>query len=89
MQELAWLLEPIRIWLEGGSWEDVSRSPGFVLLMVSIAMLVPSTLIFIGISGWDQWRGSPLAFRLGVAEDPHDNWVERARDLDKDGNPDF
>ncbi len=90
MQELAWLLEPVRIWLEGGSWREITSAPGFILLMLTVAMLIPSSVILVGIGGWEEWRNTPLAWRLGVSpEDPDAGWAERARDLDKDGTPDF
>ena len=90
MQELAWLLEPIRIWLEGGSWREITSAPGFVLLMLTVAMLIPSSVILVGIGGWEEWRSTPLAWRFGVSpKDPDAGWAERARDLDKDGTPDF
>ncbi len=90
MQELAWLFEPIRIWLEGGSWREISTSPGFVLLMFSVVALIPASVILVGIGGWEEWRKTPLAMRFGVSsDDPDAGWAERARDLDKDGTPDF
>ncbi|HYD85839.1 MAG TPA: hypothetical protein VEA80_00025 [Vitreimonas sp.] len=90
MQELAWLLEPIRIWLEGGTWAEIKASHGFRSLAVLAAILLPSTLIVLGIGGMSDWRSTPLARWLGVAqEDPDTGWAENARDLDKDGTPDF
>ena len=90
MQELAWLLDPIRIWLEGGSWEEIKSSPGFLSLLITFCALVPGTLILMGIGGLEEWRNTPLARWWGVPEqDPDAGWAERARDLDKDGSPDF
>ena len=90
MQETAWLLEPIRIWLEGGNWAEIKASEGFVALALLSAAIVPSTLIMIGIGGWSEWRQTPFAQWFGFApEAPDANWVERARDIDKDGAPDI
>jgi hypothetical protein len=90
MQELAWLLEPILIWLQGGSWEEIKSSPGFLSLLVAFCALVPGTLILMGIGGPEEWRNTPLARWWGVSEEePDADWAERARDLDKDGSPDF
>jgi hypothetical protein len=89
MQEIAWLLEPIRIWLEGGSWAEVKASQGFIALVLLAAALVPSSLIALGI-GMTSWRETPLAQWFGVdPRDPDAGWAERARDLDKDGMADF
>jgi len=36
------------------------------------------------------WRKTPLAAWLDVdTRDPDEGWVDRARDRDKDGAPDF
>ncbi|MGD9815689.1 MAG: hypothetical protein AB7Q23_11525 [Hyphomonadaceae bacterium] len=89
MQELMWLFEPIRIWLEGGSWEEIKSSEGFMSFTVLLAALIPSSLIALGI-GMTEWRETPLAAWLGVdPRDPDEGWAERARDRDKDGAPDF
>jgi hypothetical protein len=91
MQEIAWLLEPIRIWLEGGSWAEVKASQGFIALVLLASALVPSSLIALGIGiGTTSWRETPLAQWFGVDPgDPDADWAERARDLDKDGMADF
>lgn len=90
MQELAWLAEVIRIWLEGGTWAEIKAAPGFFMLVMLCAALIPSTLIAVGIGGWTEWRETPLAAWFGVdPRDPSEDWAERARDLDKDGTPDF
>jgi len=90
MQELAWLAEVVRIWLEGGTWADIQAAPGFQGLAVLAAFLIPASLILIGIGGWAEWRETPLAAWLGFApRDPNENWAESARDIDKDGTPDF
>jgi len=89
MQELMWLLEPIKIWLEGGTWVEIKSSQGFISLAVLSSILLPSSLIAVGI-GTTEWRETPLAHWFGIApEDPDTDWASRARDLDKDGTPDF
>jgi hypothetical protein len=90
MQEFAWLAELIRIWIEGGTWADIKAAQGFQALVGLAAWLIPTSVIFIGISGWTEWREAPLAVWLGFARRaPDENWAENARDLDKDGLPDF
>lgn len=90
MQELAWLAEIVRIWLEGGAWAEIKAAPGFAPLVFLAAALVPSSLIAVGIMGWTEWRETPLAMWFGFARrDPNENWAENARDIDKDGLPDF
>ncbi len=90
MQELAWLAEIVRIWLDGGTWAEIKAAPGFMALLLLAAVLVPSSLIAIGISGWTDWRETPIAAWFGIARrDPNEDWAERARDIDKDGMPDF
>lgn len=89
MQELAWAAEPIRIWIEGGTWAEISSSRGFQILMLLACVLVPPSIIALGI-GTTGWRETPLAQWFGFdPEDPDANWAERARDRDKDGLPDF
>lgn len=89
MHDLFWLLEPLRIWIEGGTWAEITASRGFVSLAGTMALVLPSTLIALGI-GLTEWRETPLAMWLGVRpDDPDEGWAERARDLDKDGLPDF
>jgi hypothetical protein len=88
MQELAWLAEPLRVWLEGGSWADIQATQGFRTLAVLAAALIPSTLIALGI-GMTDWHETPLGVWFGAKPPQDDNWAERARDLDRDGTPDF
>lgn len=88
MQELAWIAETLRVWLEGGSWADVQATQGFRALVLLSAAFVPSTLIALGI-GMTQWHETPLGAWFGAQPPADDNWAERARDLDKDGAPDF
>ena len=89
MQELVWLTEPIRIWIEGGTWAEIQSARGFQMLVMLAAFLVPSTIIGLGF-GMTEWRETPLALWFGVSpNDPDGDWAERARDLDKDGTPDF
>jgi hypothetical protein len=90
MQELTWLAQIIGIWLGGGSWADIQAAPGFQALVLAAAVLIPSSLICVGIAGWTDWRETPLAAWLGFAPRyPDENWAEKARDIDKDGTPDF
>lgn len=90
MQELIWLAEPIRIWLEGGTWAEIRSAHGFQMLVLLAAALIPSSIILVGIGGAHEWRESPLALWFGLGPRPEEeNWTERARDIDKDGAPDF
>ena len=89
MQELAWAAEIVRIWLEGGTWDEIQAAPGFRALVLTAAFVVPSSLIVIGIAGWTEWRATPFAIWFGLVRDPEEGWSERARDIDKDGAPDF
>lgn len=91
MQELAWLAEPIRIWMEGGNWAEISSSKGFRILMMLAAVLVPSTVIAMGI-GLTDWRETPLANYFGFhPKQPGEDsmWTWAARDIDGDGTPDI
>ncbi|MGD9979937.1 MAG: hypothetical protein AB7H66_09100 [Hyphomonadaceae bacterium] len=89
VQEIAWLLEPIGIWLQGGTWAEIKSSQGFVALLLLSSVLVPSSLIAVGI-GTTTWRETPLAQWFGVdPREPDGDWAQRARDLDKDGWADF
>ena len=88
MQELAWIAEPLRVWLEGGSFADIKATEGFHMLAMLAATLVPSTLIALGI-GHTPWRETPLGAWFGASPPDDGDWAERARDTDKDGMPDF
>ncbi|MBL8536488.1 MAG: hypothetical protein JNM59_03705 [Hyphomonadaceae bacterium] len=88
MQELSWIAETIRVWLEGGSFADIKATEGFRMLVVLAATLVPSSLIALGI-GHTQWHETPLGAWFGARPSADEGWAERARDLDKDGTPDF
>lgn len=89
MQELAWIAEIIRLWLEGASWAEIKAAPDFMMLVMGAAVLVPSTLIALGIGAMD-WHETPLGRYWGARPNPReDNWTERARDLDGDGMADF
>jgi hypothetical protein len=90
MEALTGLAEIIRIWLDGGTWADIQKAHGSQALVGLAVWLVPSSIILVGISGWSDWRETPLAAWLGFApRDPNENWAEEARDIDKDGMPDF
>lgn len=75
----------IRLLVEGGDLRDKPRA----LMLVSVlAALVPASLIALGI-GMTEWRETPLAQFFGWRSPPVDDWATRARDIDKDGTPDF
>jgi len=84
------LLEPLRIWAHGGSLEAGLRTPGFLQFAGLAAVLVPGTVIALGI-GATEWHETPLGRWMGASgPDPDEaHWAERARDLDKDGLPDI
>jgi hypothetical protein len=91
MQELAWLAEPLRLWMEGASWAEIGATPGFRMFIVAAAVLVPSSFIMLGLGLWD-WRETPLAHWFGIEpEDPQEAslWTWRARDIDHDGAADI
>jgi hypothetical protein len=89
VQELVWLLEPIKVWLHGGSLEEGMRTHGFLQLAGILAFAVPGTVIALGI-GMTDWHETPLGAWLGArGPDPDDCWKDRACDLDKDGIPDI
>ena len=90
MQEVIWLIEPIRVWLAGGSFADGVHTDGFLHLAALFAVAVPGTIIAMGI-GMTEWHETPLGAWFGArAPDPNaETWVDRARDLDKDGMPDI
>ncbi|MDX2238805.1 MAG: hypothetical protein NW203_14675 [Hyphomonadaceae bacterium] len=88
MQELVWLIEPIQVWLRGGSLDEITHTNGFIALLVIAAALVPSTIIMLGI-GLDEWADTPLGRYFGAAPSDDGAWTDSARDIDKDGMPDF
>jgi hypothetical protein len=88
MDVLAGIAEVIRIWIEGGSWADVTAAHGFQAVVSFAAFAVPSTLIALGI-GMTEWYETPLGMWFGARPQEDEHWAERARDLDKDGLPDF
>lgn len=89
MQELVWIVEPIKVWLHGGTLQEIIHTRGFMSLMAGAALLIPSSVIMLGI-GLDDWNETPLARHLGFGPSVGDeDWAERARDIDKDGAPDF
>ena len=89
MDFVSGVAELIRVWAEGGDWAAIQATRGFPILLATACWLIPSTIIALGI-GATEWRETPLAAWLGVRpDDPHEGWAENARDLDKDGLPDF
>lgn len=89
MDVLAGLAELLRLWLEGASGDEIRSSRGFGVVMGLAAWLIPLTVIALGI-GLTEWRETPLAVWLGFSpRDPDSDWAVRARDIDKDGAPDF
>lgn len=82
MQELVWLLEPIRVWLNGGTAEEVFATDRFQAVALLCAVLVPGTLIAMLAFG-DDWRRTPLAAYLGMGRDSEDAcWPEPPPDAD-------
>jgi hypothetical protein len=88
VQELIWLIEPLRVWLDGGSMKEIAATEGFWMLALIGVATIPSTLIAWGMGAAD-FRETPLAAYLGLSHDPDEGWAERARDRDGDGLPDF
>lgn len=90
MEALTSIAELLRIWIDGGSWADIQAAHGFRILVGLAAWLIPSTIIMLGI-GMTEWHETPLGIWLGARGPSPDeeNWAERARDIDKDGMPDF
>jgi hypothetical protein len=89
MDALVAVAELVRIWLGGGAWADMQAAHGLQTLLVLAAWLVPSTIIGLGI-GMTDWHETPLGAWMGARPPREDEeWSERARDLDKDGLPDF
>jgi hypothetical protein len=88
VQELVWLIEPIQVWLRGGSLHEITHTNGFIALLVIAALLGPSTIIMLGI-GLDDWADTPLGRYFGATPSDDGAWTQSARDIDKDGMPDF
>ena len=89
MHELAWIVEPIKVWLHGGTLQEIIHTRGFFSLLSGAALLIPSSIIMLGI-GLDDWSETPLARYFGFGPPADEGgWAERARDIDKDGAPDF
>jgi len=91
MDLIAWLAEPLRLWIEGAPWSAIQATYGFQTLVIVACALVPASIIALGF-GVNSWRELPVAWFLGFRPTPPEDdssWAERARDLDKDGAPDF
>lgn len=98
MDVLSAAAEVTRLWLEGGDWTKLQASEGFHVLVGVACWVAPTTIIGLGL-GVESWRELPAAMFLGFGRKPPEdsadgadgetNWAERARDLDKDGLPDF
>lgn len=87
MQELAWVAEVARVWLEGGTPAEVVATPGFGMLLALSAFVVTPSIILLGI-GLTDWHETPMGRWFG-AQAPDDDWKYRAGDVDKDGLIDF
>ena len=80
--------------MEGGDWSKIQATEGWRVLVGVACWVAPTTIIALGI-GVDSWRELPVAMFLGFGRKPDDGvngeaqWAQRARDLDKDGLPDF
>lgn len=84
MQELIWLIDSVRTLADGG-WEALQTSPSFWALMLLAAVLVPPSLIFMGMSD-DAFHDTPLGRWFGIEDDEY-AWKRRP-DVDGDGLPD-
>lgn len=98
MTEIIWIFEALRTLFTGGSLEPLMAKPGFASTMIWCAMVVPGSLIALGIGlhGWGdtplgQWFGaSPSAPPRSIGEIDADlKKYETWRDLDGDGRGDF
>jgi len=85
MQELIWLIDSVRAFFSGG-WEELQMTSSFWALMLLGAVLVPPTLIFMGIAD-DGFHDTPLGRWFGLEDDDGYGWKKRP-DLDGDGLPD-
>ena len=84
MQEISWIAESFRVWLEGG---DLSATFGFNMLVAFAAFIVGPSRIAVGV-GAAKWHETWLGRWFGAKAPEHD-WAGRARDIDKDGLADF
>ncbi len=83
MQELIWLIDVVRAWFDGGM-EAVHQEPGFWALLIGATLLIPPTIIFIGLTG-DEFHTTPLGRWFGV-EPPDEGWPPpMSIDVDGDG----
>ncbi len=79
------LIQPIMAWMDSGDPRDLLASPAGAAL----AFILPSTIIALLI-GFTHLRETTLAAWIGMFRgEPEADWTERARDIDKDGAPDF
>jgi hypothetical protein len=76
MQELLWLIEPLQVWLHGGTIEEITRTEGFMAFGALFVVLVPGSVIWLLLSNGD-WRETALARYLGQGKYGEDNcWPE-------------
>jgi hypothetical protein len=89
---LDWLIiaiEPFHILFSGGTLQQAAATNGARWIAATLAFLIPSTLIGLGI-GMTDWRETPLAQALGFRQKDEDrSWMDRAADLDGDRQPDM
>lgn len=98
MTEIVWLIEAARTLLDGAPLEPLFERPGFVSTMVWLAVVVPASLIALGI-GLHDWGDTPLGQWFGAAPgepartageiDADLRKYETWRDFDGDGEADF
>jgi hypothetical protein len=84
MLELQALADMFRAFMEG---RDVVATEGFRQICVAMTFIIPASVIG-GLIAAGDWHETPLGQWLGLKA-PDDSWAVRARDLDKDGQPDF
>ncbi|MGE0047075.1 MAG: hypothetical protein AB7J28_10185 [Hyphomonadaceae bacterium] len=86
MQEIFWFIDSVRAFFEGGM-AAVRQEPGFWILLIGAALLVPSTIIFMAVTG-DDFHETPLGRWFGVAP-PDEGWPPpMSVDIDGDGRLD-